>query len=280
MMLSKKEMLRRGFLTLVGKLGVGAVLGGSLLNLGSRALGATVSLPWVTWPGLDPGDIAETAYWGYYGKDTSVTPVIDYPGKSCAYAVFNAIVSKLNPDASYKLPEEMMQYGHGGISGMGHICGALNGASAVINLIKGETWIKNNLTPMDNLIKQLIWWYEQEEHPNYNPISPKLDFTPPTIVPRSSLCHVFVTKWCNEYGYTTSSSQRGECCARLAADVAKRTVELLNGTVTKTYDLTDSTQKCLSCHGDPKVYPGAMDNVKGQMECLTCHTKKHHGYGK
>ncbi|MEW6418368.1 MAG: C-GCAxxG-C-C family (seleno)protein [Nitrospirota bacterium] len=273
MFLTKKEMSRRGFLTLVGKLGVGAALGGSILNLGSKALGATVPLPWVTWPSLDPDEIAEKAYWGYYGKDTDGTAGID--GKSCAYAVFNAIVSELNPEAAYKLPEEMMQYGHGGVSGMGHICGALNGASAVINLIKGATPIKKNLTLMDNTIKQLMLWYEQEEHPTYvPPFTPKLDFTPPTIVPHSALCHVFVTKWCHEYGYTTSSPQRGECCARLAADVAKRTVELLNGTVTETYDLTDSTQRCLSCHGS-----SAMDNVKGQMECLTCH-KKHHGSGK
>ncbi|OHE56262.1 MAG: hypothetical protein A2Z47_09790 [Thermodesulfovibrio sp. RBG_19FT_COMBO_42_12] len=278
MLLSKKEMSRRGFLTLVGKLGVGAALGGSILNLGSKALGATVPLPWVTdITGLDPDDIAERAYWGYRGFDTNGQTGID--GKSCAYAVFNAIIEKLNAGATYPLPEEMMQYGHGGVSGMGHICGALNGASAVINLIKGTTPIKNNLTPMDNLIKQLIWWYEQEDHPNYEPKAPKLIdgtvYIPPTIVPHSALCHVFVTKWCHEYGYTASSSQRGECCARLAAEVAKRTVELLNGTVTEVYELTDSTKTCLSCHGS-----SAMDNVKGEMECLTCHTKKHHGYGK
>ncbi|MEW6327442.1 MAG: C-GCAxxG-C-C family protein [Thermodesulfobacteriota bacterium] len=232
-------------------------------------MAATVELPWVAWPvgGLDPGEVAERAYWGYRGFDTDGQTGID--GKSCAYAVFNAIIGKLNAGATYPLPEEMTQYGHGGISGMGHICGALNGASAVINLIKGKTKIKENLKPMDSLIKQLIWWYEQEEHPNYDPKDPKLIdgtvYIPPTIVPRSSLCHVFVTKWCHEYGYKTNDPQRGECCARLAGEVAAQTVELLNGVITG-YERPAVVDRCLSCHG-----PDAMDNVKGEMDCLLCH---------
>jgi hypothetical protein len=45
MILSKKEMSRRGFLTLVGKFAFGTALGGSVLNLGSKLIGATVELP-------------------------------------------------------------------------------------------------------------------------------------------------------------------------------------------------------------------------------------------
>jgi hypothetical protein len=182
-------------------------------------------------------------------------------------------VSELNSQATNKLPEEMNAYGRGGVAEFGHICGALNGASAVINLIAGKTPIKDktNTENLHKIIKQLMLWYEQEYHPTYVPtFPPKLDYTPPPIVPHSALCHIFVSKWCKLTGYTVSSPQRGECCARLAAEVAKRATELLNEyfkmEFQEIYDLTDSTKRCLSCHG-----PSGMDNAKGQMECLTCH---------
>jgi len=268
-MLCNKKMSRRGFLTIVGKLAVGATIGSGLVGLGSRAQAATEELPWVGWyDGLvDPDTAAETAYIGYSGA---------YDGKGCAYAVFNAIASEVNGSgsASYYVPEEMLTYGKGGMMGFGHICGALNAGSAIINLVAGSTLIKEHLGDLSALAQELILWYAQTEHPVYEPpitVTPTyVDYTPPTIVPGSGLCHVFVSKWSTETGYGVHDPERHECCARLAADVAKKTVELLNsfsaGTFTPEYEPAPSVASCLSCHGET-----GLDNANGKMDCLLCH---------
>lgn len=269
---------RRSFLGIMGKLAagtaIGATVGSPLLSSSARA--ATETLPWISdWPalGLDPGEVAHAAYLGYAGT---------YDGKGCAYGVFNAIASKVNESGSvsYYLPEEVLTYGKGGMMGFGHICGTLNAGSAIINLVAGTTPIKDYLGDLGALVQELILWYAQEAHPLYEPPgSPAFsDAEIPAIVSGSGLCHVFVSKWCAETGYGVHDHERHECCARLAADVAKKTVELLNsyftGGFTPEYAPASSVETCLSCHGE-----AGMDNANGKMDCLLCH-KGHKWHGR
>ena len=269
-MLTKRWLKRRDFLTLVGKVVLGTAVGTKVM--GSRSLAATLELPWTTdyayLLSLDPKEVSETAYWGYYGY---------YDGKGCAYGVFNAIVSVVNQaDVNYQLPEEMLTYGKGGMMGFGHICGTLNASSAVVNLIAGgtpiKTYLKEVLAP---LVKELILWYAQEEHPQYKPPNPKVDIEIPTITPGSALCHAFVTKWCALTGYTVHSDERHECCARLAGEVAGKVVELLQtylqGEFNPEHDIAPSARACLRCHGE-----NGLDNVQGKMNCILCHKKHRH----
>ena len=266
MKVDEKRWSRRNFLSLMGKCALGAAIGTGWLN--SKALAATAELPWVAWPKLDPSEIAELAYWGYYGE---------YDGKGCAYGVFNAIVTKLNEQASSPIPEEMLTYGKGGMMGFGHLCGALNGGGAVINLVAGLTPIKENLGNLSALIQELMLWYAQAEHPLYKPPSPKLDVDILSIVPGSALCHVFVSKWCKATGYGAHDPERHECCARLVGGVASKTAELLNkyfaGEFTPEYEVPESVKVCLSCHGEE-----GLDDAKAKMDCLLCH-KGHRWHG-
>jgi len=74
---------------------------------------------------LDPGVTAELAY-------------AEYPNGSCMYGIFKSVIVQLaekigEPFSSF--PIHMMKYGHGGVNGHGTICGALNGAAALIGLL-------------------------------------------------------------------------------------------------------------------------------------------------
>ncbi|MBN2481016.1 MAG: C-GCAxxG-C-C family protein [Bacteroidales bacterium] len=79
--------------------------------------------------------------WIYYPLDPALTAELAYKfydSGSCMYATCSSIISQLadnigEPYTSF--PLHMMKYGHGGIGGFGTICGALNGAAAIIGLL-------------------------------------------------------------------------------------------------------------------------------------------------
>ncbi|OFX62276.1 MAG: hypothetical protein A2046_15345 [Bacteroidetes bacterium GWA2_30_7] len=72
-------------------------------------------------------------------------------------------------------------------------------------------------------------------------------------------------------GKKVSDVERKERCARLAGDVAAKTVEILNAYFASTFVGTfadpASNASCLSCHGSSSQY-----NVMTHMECVSCHT--------
>ncbi|WP_456397131.1 hypothetical protein [Desulfurobacterium sp.] len=73
---------------------------------------------------IDPDMIAEKAY-GYYLKG------------HCAYGVFASILDTLKESVGgpyLGIPGELFEYGKSGINGWGTICGALNGAAAIISI--------------------------------------------------------------------------------------------------------------------------------------------------
>ena len=82
----------------------------------------------------------------------------DYKKGHCMYGVVASILSQLaethgEPYASF--PLDMMRYGAGGTAGWGTLCGALNGAGALIGLFsKKEKELKQ-------LADELFLWYEQ-----------------------------------------------------------------------------------------------------------------------
>ena len=161
------------------------------------------------------------------------------------------------------MPIEMAEYGKGGLVGWGTLCGALNGASAVISLVTKD---------YAKVIDELTGWYNQTALPIYKPSNPETEIST-TSISGSPLCHVSVTKWCNASGFDVKSPERIERCRRLAADVAARAVELLNqvvaGTFAPTWTAPGSVGECLACHGTGK----AVGNVFGKMDCLMCHER-------
>ena len=206
---------------------------------------------------LDPAKIAELAY-------------NDYSAGSCMYGVFNSIISQLSekigePFASF--PTQMMKYGHGGVNGSGTICGTLNGAAALLGLL-----VEGKGT-QDTLMAELFRLYENSELPIFNPNIPVMDYTPPTSVARSALCHASTTRWGKATGFRIDSNERKERCRRLTADIAAQTVTILNdyhqnAFVANAQD-NETVRTCMTCHGNE----GKLGNTTGKMECTPCHTE-------
>lgn len=215
----------------------------------------------------------EETGWKYYHIDPALTADLayqHYDKGSCMYATFTSVASQLadkfgEPYASF--PFHMMKYGHGGIGGYGTTCGALNGGAALIGLFVADKKKQNSL------IADLFHWYEQTQLPVFMPQKANLDFTPPTSVAGSTLCHASTTKWGKTAGYKISSDERKERCRRLTADVAAK----VSGSLNKFFDNTymtcahddETVNNCMTCHGNE----GKLGNTSGKMSCNSCHTE-------
>ncbi|TKG96856.1 C_GCAxxG_C_C family protein [Puteibacter caeruleilacunae] len=194
----------------------------------------------------------------------------NYKIGSCMYGVSSSIISQLaekigEPYASF--PIHMMKYGHGGIGGAGTVCGTLNGAAAVIGLLIEEKQIR------DVLIAELFHWYETTLFPSFKPQEAVYDYAPPKSISKSVLCHASTTRWGKLAGFRIDSNERKERCRRLTADVAAKTVEILNEYFhhgyTTVHQNNETVNECMACHGSK----GKLANTTGKMTCTSCHDK-------
>lgn len=173
---------------------------------------------------------------------------------------------------------ETMLWATGGGHGWCVMCGSLIAGATIINTVcDKKTAFK--------LVDQLFSWYEQTPLPT--DISNKyaherrflVDKYKSTkifkqTVAKSQLCHVSVTRWCKASGYATGSHERSERCARVAADVAAFTAQLLNkhadGLVESAYAMSANAQGCRSCHAKGKPFDEG-GWTRGKMDCGECH---------
>lgn len=206
---------------------------------------------------LDPDATARLAYTHY--KDGS-----------CMYATVTSVVSQLaekfgGPYASF--PCHMFRYGHGGVGGYGTVCGALNGAAALIGLLVSDKGIQ------DKMITDLFQWYEKESMPVFIPENPIYEASIPASISNSVLCHASNTTWCKETGFAVNSNERKERCRRLTGDVAKKVTSALNELVLNNYmtntNSNESVNSCIACHGEA----GKVKNTSTKMSCNSCHTE-------
>lgn len=211
--------------------------------------------------------------WKYTRLDPAVTAELayaSYSGGSCMFATVKSIINQLaeqigEPYSSF--PIHMFKYGHGGVGGYGTVCGALNGAAAVVGLLIPEK------TVQDRMINDIFHWYENESFPAFIPENPGYECTLPKSVPNSVLCHASNTKWCLDSGYNISSEERKERCRRLTADVARKVSLALNDIYSGEYianaHANDASNACLACHGKE----GKIKNSLVKMTCNSCHTE-------
>lgn len=259
------EISRRDLITGAGKLVVGTTLlsaaGFSLIPTAMAAkkeqdidelcstaeLKSKTSYPW-PYRKIEPDLAADIAYRNWYRG-------------FCAYASISGIIMPLHLSVGEpytNLPLEAFAFGHGGMVGWGTLCGTLFGSSVAASLAAGKEGEK--------IINDVIAWYASTELPTYKPKNPKASFKN-TNASNSPLCHISVGKWMAKEGVGFNSPQRRDRCARLAANVAMKTVQLLNawadgiykpahGNQLKMYDIT-AQNNCTECHGSsvPKV-PG------------------------
>lgn len=259
-------MKRRSLL--LGALGAAgtAATGTAGLILGFAPPPLKDSIPLV----LDP-TLAGASPAGWMYRELNASVVADsayalYREGSCMYATFGGILNQLGQEFGepyQSFPVHMMKYGASGIGGYGTVCGSLNGAAAVVGLFVNEKSHRNAM------IEDLFTWYESASFPMYKPGTDSEDIAQSTS--DSVLCHASTTKWVQASGKRIDSEERKERCSRLSADVASRTVVMLNeysrGTLTQERRVSDETAGCISCHGET----GKMGAVKGKMSCTSCH---------
>ena len=206
---------------------------------------------------LDPEVTAQKAY-GFYNEG------------SCMFGTIKSVVSQLEEIFAGKygsFPMHMFKYGHGGVGGFGSVCGAINGAAALMGLLISVKEVQ------DHLINDLFQWYEAESFPAFMPLEPVQDYTPVTSVSGSVLCHASNTNWCKTSGFSVSSNERKERCRRLTADVAKKTVAMLNLVNANDYVTgtlaNEEAASCITCHGSE----GKLKNTSAGMSCNSCHSE-------
>ncbi len=222
---------------------------------------------------IDPVKAERLGYEGYCGKTFSGEKL---PGAHCCFGAFYAIAKSLADEVGSPYKEflpvaSIATVGKGGVVGWATVCGALNGAAWVTYLCLPEE-------EADKVINELFAWYQFEELPIYRPpkaMKAELDPMPKSIA-NSPLCHASVTNWCKVSGYRAFSKERSERCARLTADVARKTAELINamheGTFAYVYfDRNTELNTCGSCHSDKG---STIEDTRGKMYCASCHSEK------
>lgn len=226
--MSEKEISRRDFMKGVGAAAITAAAASALAGCGSSsaetasstsaaattagagtAAAADVPAPDYPfeWKELDKDTVEERGFQSFY----------DLGG--CARGVFDAIVGQMADNFGYpynQIPTGIFNNGHAGYTA-GSLCGCIGGACAAIGLfVKPED--------QDAIVKELQSWYTSTELPLYQPSMELITTTAPTVNCADSL-----GTWMTAAGVTERSDERRLArCAGLVADVAKKTVTLLN----------------------------------------------------
>jgi hypothetical protein len=235
------DISRRDALLGVGKVAAGAAiltLGTSKLIGGTQARAAT--FPW-GYKKIDPQEAGRIAYENWYNG-------------FCSYAVVSGVLGPLQksmgePYAS--LPLIAFKWGHGGAVGWGTLCGSLTGVGISTGLIAGAEGEK--------ILNDVIAWYTETNLPIYQPAAPRAQIKN-VNASDSPLCHISVGKWMKKEQASFNSPERRDRCARLSADVAMKTVALLN-------DWADGKYKPSHAYGS-----NVRDNgITTQLNCTECH---------
>jgi hypothetical protein len=221
-------------------------------------------LPW-KWVSLDPLEAGRRAYRYYFDKG------------GCGSGSYLGLLSLLREKVGHPwttLPDFMMSHATAGYGGHGTLCGALGGASLIINLVAyGE---KNEI--LRQLIDRLFFWYADQEFPTGR-------FDDISAIPRqvktralSPLCHISVSKWTMAAGAQLTSREKKERCAKVTGEIVYTVTLSLNeyfaGKWTPpVWKPSKQIEHCIRCHGsdDMAHSKDGMGNQQGHMECLLCH---------
>jgi len=260
--MEQKGISRKEFLSNTSKFAVGAVAGIAGLNTlaGGKVLANTNAFEWpYPYATLDPEVARVKAHTLYYSD------------KDCCAGVFGGLVEALKDavgDPWNTFPIEIMLFGRGGGVGWGSICGALNGAAALVSLVTEKG-------PSGALINEIWGYATASELPSTaaNAATYEIQNYTGDIVQNisgSPLCHASVSQWCLEADKKVGDIERKERCARLAGDLAAKTAEVLNAHFAETFASTftdpESNATCIGCHGSAASF-----NVMTHMECAPCH---------
>ncbi len=201
-----KEMNRRDFLRKAGKAALGAVAVSSLPVLAVAEEKEAPVWPWKYVP-LDKDALLELCYKKFY----------EYGG--CGGGCFGGIIDIFSEVTGY--PYNQMTPGRtcalmAGGFGTGTLCGSLGGALLFVGLV---------CQPADaaSIRDQLFAWYREHSFPEYQP-----EYKSITTVAHSVNCADSVGTYMAATGYKMADPERKARCAAVTAEVAVKTISLLN----------------------------------------------------
>ncbi|HDZ60017.1 MAG TPA: C_GCAxxG_C_C family protein [Actinobacteria bacterium] len=227
----------------VGSLGLLAGCGSSSTETKTESSAAmTAELPW-PYEKFDASDI----------KQAQETAHDNWFTGFCTFAVLSGIISVLREKVGGpydQFPVEAFNFAHGGTAGWGATCGTLIGAGIAASLATGHAG-------GEEITNEVIRYYSDTELPIYVPDNPKAQIT---AVSKSDtlVCHISVGRWMEKEGVGFLSAEQMERCGRLSADVAKKTVELINSYIDGTFEA-------------PEKAPAFSMGMPAQTNCTDCH---------
>ncbi|MBQ8200488.1 MAG: FMN-binding protein [Clostridia bacterium] len=201
---------RREFLSLAGKgiLGAAAIATVPAVTTAHAAEIEAPAWPWTYQP-LDKEEVKARVYANFSTHG------------GCCAAVASGILELMAEKYGYpynQINGRMFANGGGGY-GRRNLCGSLGGAFAILGCF---------LTGSDSgkLRNELYSWYETTAFPLYQPADKPEH--PVHSVSGSELCKDSVGNWMAASGYEFGTPERATRCACLSADVAEKTITLLN----------------------------------------------------
>ncbi len=259
---------RRGFLKNTGLAAAtaGITLAASgALNFGAKAEAAKESSSTLPWPykkftAAEIKEVGEIAHDNWFKG-------------FCSYAALSGVVIILRRKVGgpyISFPMEVTQFAHGGTAGWGATCGTLIGSGVAATLVAGPK-------VGEQIANEVMNFYATSALPLFVPSDPKAEIKSHSVS-NSPVCHLSVGKWMKKEGVGFLSPQQMERCGRVAADMAMKTVELLNlwadgkfepaTTAPVMANEIPSQNNCTDCHGSeiPKTsgkFGTGLDLLKG-----------------
>ncbi|MDD5758626.1 MAG: C-GCAxxG-C-C family protein [Desulfobulbaceae bacterium] len=253
---AKQGVSRRSFLSTSGKVLAGAAIASTVLT-GKREKAHAYALDTgYGYSMLDPQKVGQIAY-------------ENYAKRWCASSVIAGLVDELaaKVGGSWKTyPIDAMRWAHGGYAGWGALCGTLTGAGCIIGLIVPDTDIAEAMT------NDLAFYYSYTDLPSFTPPKNLIADIENMTIANTPVCHISVGRWMKKEEVEFLSNERAERCARVAANIAMQTVNMLNewkkeGKYTPKHkplfnvlnNGITSQNNCKDCHGNnvpsPTTYP-------------------------
>ncbi|WP_028580773.1 C-GCAxxG-C-C family protein [Desulfogranum japonicum] len=226
-----------------------ANLGNVLPHAHAATTGNMEQWPW-PYVKLDPTTTAELAYREWYRI---------YCGGAVISSVFTQLREKVGePYTSF--PIDAFMFLEGGCASWGTLCGSNAGACIVANLILGPRLLDEEAMG-HRISTEILEWYCNASMPVFKPKQPRIKGEIPKTIAESPLCHVSVGKWMAISEKPINSPERKDRCARTAASVSYRLVELLNSWKEDEFEfMEEGNFSPLSDHG-----------INAQPNCAECH---------
>ena len=264
-----KQYSRRDILLGSAAAAIGGIFGGG--SLAGATTGAardleTPPLPW-KWVTLDADEAGRRAYRLYFDQG------------GCGTASYLSILSLLKEKVGYPwtvMPDMMMIHAASGYGGHGTLCGALGGASCIINLV---AYSPDKDAFYKTMIDWLYEWYGQQDFPTerFDDISNMPGQI--KVKAKSPLCHTSVSSWALVAGEQVTSDAKKERCAKVSGEVVYTVVDRLNEHFAgrwspPAWQPSDEYGHCVKCHGPDNVMHNktGMNAQQGHMDCLMCHS--------